>query len=253
MDKKLSALDPAGAASDTDLYYAVQSGSPRKQTLAQLKTAVGTSAPNTVAFAALSGAADRLPYFTGAGALSLAVLTAFSRSLLESVDAPAFRTLLSVQPTASPVFTGLTKNEQLSIEGVAGSLVRTLNLRTSALNRFTLGLDINLETGANAGSDLLLLKYNDAGAYNGRVLSFIRSTGNASIGNAAPNATDQLLVNGPMSSQQFKPGQYLLSTFPSAAAFSGYEIDVTDATGGSKRCRSNGSVWQILNTTTTVS
>jgi hypothetical protein len=48
-------------------------------------------------------------------------------------------------------------------------------------------------------------------------------------------------------------GQYTLATLPSAAAFSGYEIDVTNATGGSKRCRSNGSVWQILNTTTTVS
>lgn len=48
-------------------------------------------------------------------------------------------------------------------------------------------------------------------------------------------------------------GQYTLSTLPSASAFNGYEIDVTDATGGPKRCRSNGTVWQILNTTTTVS
>lgn len=48
-------------------------------------------------------------------------------------------------------------------------------------------------------------------------------------------------------------GQYTLSTLPSASAYAGYEIDVTNATGGSKRCRSNGSVWQILNTTTTVS
>ena len=48
-------------------------------------------------------------------------------------------------------------------------------------------------------------------------------------------------------------GQYTLTTLPSASAFSGYEIDVTNATGGSKRCRSNGTTWQILNTTTTVS
>lgn len=47
--------------------------------------------------------------------------------------------------------------------------------------------------------------------------------------------------------------QYTLTTLPSAATYSGYEIDVTNATGGPKRCRSNGSVWQILNTTTTVS
>ena len=50
-----------------------------------------------------------------------------------------------------------------------------------------------------------------------------------------------------------KPGQYTLATLPSASAFSGYEICVTDATGGPKLCRSNGSVWQIINTTTTVS
>lgn len=48
-------------------------------------------------------------------------------------------------------------------------------------------------------------------------------------------------------------GQYTLATLPSASVYSGYEIDVTDATGGPKRCRSNGTVWQILNTTTTVS
>ena len=56
------------------------------------------------------------------------------------------------------------------------------------------------------------------------------------------------LFSGPV-----KCGQYTLSTLPSASTYSGYEIDVTDATGGPKRCRSNGSVWQILNTTTTVS
>lgn len=47
--------------------------------------------------------------------------------------------------------------------------------------------------------------------------------------------------------------QYTLATLPSAATYNGYEIDVTNATGGPKRCRSNGTVWQILNTTTTVS
>lgn len=48
-------------------------------------------------------------------------------------------------------------------------------------------------------------------------------------------------------------GQYTLTTLPSASTYNGYEIDVTNAAGGSKRCRSNGTVWQILNTTTTVS
>jgi len=63
-----------------------------------------------------------------------------------------------------------------------------------------------------------------------------------------PAFTSSAQVAGPV-----KPGQYTLTTLPSASAFSGYEIDVTNATGGSKRCRSNGTVWQILNTITTVS
>lgn len=57
-----------------------------------------------------------------------------------------------------------------------------------------------------------------------------------------------LAVSGPV-----RVGQYTLSTLPSASAFSAHEIDVTDATGGAKRCRSNGTNWLILNTTTTVS
>lgn len=73
---------------------------------------------------------------------------------------------------------------------------------------------------------------------------------NLGLTSAKWNAVNAVSANftGPV-----KPGQYTLATLPSASTFNGYEIDVTDATGGSKRCRSNGTVWQILNTTTTVS
>lgn len=46
---------------------------------------------------------------------------------------------------------------------------------------------------------------------------------------------------------------YTLSTLPSAAALDGHLIEVSNATGGAKVCRSNGSAWQLLNTATTVS
>jgi len=61
------------------------------------------------------------------------------------------------------------------------------------------------------------------------------------------------MPNGYFANQPGRPAQYTLTTLPSASAYTGYEIDVTNATGGSKRCRSSGTVWQILNTTTTVS
>ena len=65
----------------------------------------------------------------------------------------------------------------------------------------------------------------------------------------------EIVLNSPFArcTGVFRPGQFTLTTLPNAALYSGGEIDVTNATGGSKRCRSNATVWQILNTTTTVS
>lgn len=65
-------------------------------------------APNISALAGLPGAADRLPYFTGDGAMSLAVLTSLSRTLLAAANAAQQATALPwVAPLASPTFTGI--------------------------------------------------------------------------------------------------------------------------------------------------
>jgi hypothetical protein len=61
------------------------------------------------------------------------------------------------------------------------------------------------------------------------------------------------ILGGIYATGPIRPGQYTLATLPSASSNSGAEIDVTDASGGPKRCRSNGTNWIILNTTTTVS
>ncbi len=71
--------------------------------------------------------------------------------------------------------------------------------------------------------------------------------GNTGIGEQ-PTSGAKLSVAGPV-----RIGQYTLSTLPSAAAFSGGLIDVTNATGGPKTCRSNGTDWCLINTTTPVS
>ncbi|MDH0894343.1 MULTISPECIES: pyocin knob domain-containing protein [unclassified Pseudomonas] len=56
---------------------------------------------NLRALAALAGAADRLPYFTGAGALSLSTLTAFGRTLLAAGDSASGRVALALGSAAT--------------------------------------------------------------------------------------------------------------------------------------------------------
>lgn len=78
--------------------------------------------------------------------------------------------------------------------------------------------------------------------------------GDVVIGNNVPNGVDKLRTVGAVqSSGPAKHGQYTLTTLPSAATYNGYLIDVTNATGGVKTCRSDGTAWKILNTTTMVS
>lgn len=77
-----------------------------------------------------------------------------------------------------------------------------------------------------------------------------------SIRFATDNGVERMVMNmggGIVASTPLKLAQFSLTTLPSVVSFVGHLIEVSNATGGAKICRSNGSVWQILNTTTTVS
>lgn len=56
---------------------------------------------NLTALSALTGAADKQPYFTGVGAMALSALTAFGRSLQGAANAAAVNTLLGLRSMAT--------------------------------------------------------------------------------------------------------------------------------------------------------
>lgn len=94
------------------------------------------------------------------------------------------------------------------------------------------------------------------GGLGGGVLTGFRLDTGAGGIEAATTAVNGDLLSIGGSSSLYGPvriGSYTLSTLPSAAAYAGYNIVVSNANGGAKTCYSDGTDWKILNTTTTVS
>lgn len=113
---------------------------------------------NLEALAGLTGAADRLPYFSGVGALSLATLTTFGRSLLALADDPAARTLLKLSSTDQVTFAGVLFNAFTKIYPEANGLKIQLGSTTAATGYITIKStgELVLESaGMSIGGSLL--------------------------------------------------------------------------------------------------
>jgi hypothetical protein len=96
-----------------------------------------------------------------------------------------------------PVFVDAGLGTGLTIAGPAGG---NRNLRfhtgvaTNNTQRWIWAMDAQAESGSDAGSDLLLFRYNDAGTLLSEAMSIRRSTGNIGIGTGITGVGDRRLT-----------------------------------------------------------
>lgn len=115
---------PASNIAATDVQAAIEEVNAERQPLDATLTAL----------AGVTSAADRVPYFTGADAASVATFTAFGRSLVDDADAAAGRTTLELQDLATldTVGTSQIDNDAVTNAKLANMAAGTYKMRVTA-------------------------------------------------------------------------------------------------------------------------
>lgn len=187
-DKRITALPPAGDPVEGDVYPVVQGTATVKQTLAQLRAAIGQVVTSLVS---LSGAPNKLPFYTGAEQLALTDFTAQARGLVDDTSFTAMlNTLNSDMPvtiaSGATVNIGAAASRFVTVSGTStitafsaaaagvskdlvfsGSLTLTQNATSLILPG---GADILTATGDTARAVSL-------GGGNWRIYTYVRASG----------------------------------------------------------------------------
>lgn len=196
------------------------------------------------AIAALTSAADRLPYATGAGTWALADFSGFGRALVDDADAAAARATLSLGTMATQAAGAV------AITGGSGAFTTALSLgvNQNATTRFEVN---NTDTTSSASRAELriiggnvqiryLAIHNDAG-YLGTNTAHDFYIQRQSINILQVRALGIVVTGG------IKHSSYTVGTVPSASSHgAGTTIYVSNESGGGTVCFSDGTNWRRL-------
>lgn len=106
---------------------------------------------------------------------------------------------------------GKIKSKNESIVNGATAEFKFTSLRTNNLNRWDIGSDNTVESGANVGSDFFIHRFSDAGTFIDRVMSITRSNGYVGIGTASPVNKLQVVGSFGRGAPVTKTGDFTLS------------------------------------------